>query len=260
MDKGEGTWRIDRAVKAARGRRGWSREALAFHSGLSGSAIAQIESGRRSSLRPTSLTALATALDVSVDYLLGRASAAGPAPLLRHRLLRYATPDEFVAGVLPCCVEGMARGDPILAVTTPSNGRALRHELGKLGGRFRLADSTRWYRSLTGALDAYRAFIDEKLDAGASVVRIIGEGWSGPGATEVDTWARYEALVNVALVGASAEIICAYNIVTTPERVLACADETHPEALDGAGVASASRHYDPYDVLLRPAGRGPSPD
>jgi transcriptional regulator with XRE-family HTH domain len=254
MDNGEGAWRIDRAVRAARRRRGWTREALAFHSGLSGSAIAQIESGRRSSLRPASLMALATALDVSVDYLLGRVSAAGGSSPFKHRLLLYATPDEFVAGVLPLCVEGMERGDPILAVTTPRNGRALRHEFGKLGGRLRLVDSARWYQSLTGSLAAYRAYIDEKLEAGASVVRIIGEGWSGPGATELDSWSRYEALVNVALVGASAEIICAYNTVTTPEPVLESADETHPEALDQAGVAMTTPRYDPYDVILRSSG------
>jgi transcriptional regulator with XRE-family HTH domain len=248
-----GAWRMDRAVKAARERRGWTREALAFHSGLSWSAIAQIESGRRSSLRPSSLNALATALGVSVDYLLGRASSPDALPRLKHRVLRYATEEEFLAGVLPCLVEGMARGEPVLAVTPPGNRRALRRELGKAGRRLPVADPAVWYQSLIAALEAYRSFIDEKIDAGASLIRIAAEPvWNDPSAAEVDSWTRYEALVNIALAGVPAEIICVYNTVTTPDAVLAGLDETHPETLDPTGTAIKTPHYDPYDVLLRP--------
>jgi transcriptional regulator with XRE-family HTH domain len=248
-----GTCRIDQAVRAARERRGWTREALAFHSGLSWSAIAQIESGRRTSLRPASLTALATALGVSVDYLLGRVPSPDATPLLQHRVLVYTTEEEFLAGVRPCFAEGMARGDPLLAVTTPSRGRALRREFGK-DSDLRLADASRWYRSLTSALNSYLAFIDEKIAAGASLVRIVGEpGWSDHSSAEIDSWNRYEALINVALAATPAEIICAYNAVTAPERVLACVGETHPETVDTTGLAAKTPHYDPYDVLLRPA-------
>ena len=51
-------------------RLGWTREALAFHSGLSWSAIAQVESGRRTNLRPSTLAALSRPLGVSIDYLV----------------------------------------------------------------------------------------------------------------------------------------------------------------------------------------------
>ena len=54
--------RIGESLKAARERLGWSREALAYHSGVSWSAIAQIESGRRKDVRLSSLSALAEAL------------------------------------------------------------------------------------------------------------------------------------------------------------------------------------------------------
>ena len=57
------------ALRAARARAGWSRETLAHHSGVSWSAIAQIESGRRRDVRLSSLSALADALGVSVDEL-----------------------------------------------------------------------------------------------------------------------------------------------------------------------------------------------
>src|SRR5579862_7193628 len=130
MDKAAGgVDGIGQAVRAARERRGWSRENLAHHSGLSWGAIVQIESGRRSSLRPTTLDALASALDVSVDYLLGRARSSRPTALLQHRALLYSTPEEFVSGVLPAIEEGLGRGDAVLVVTTPANRTKLRRSL-----------------------------------------------------------------------------------------------------------------------------------
>ena len=87
--------RIGETLRAARVRLGWSREALAYHAGMSWTAIAQIESGRRQDVRLSSLTALATALSVSVDYLIG----AGPIspPLLEHLVLAR----EQVASAIP---------------------------------------------------------------------------------------------------------------------------------------------------------------
>jgi DNA-binding XRE family transcriptional regulator len=59
-------------LRRAREGRGWSREDLAHHSGVSYAAIAQIETGRRTDVRLRSLVALADALGVTVDALLGR--------------------------------------------------------------------------------------------------------------------------------------------------------------------------------------------
>jgi transcriptional regulator with XRE-family HTH domain len=225
---------------------------------LSWSAIAQIESGRRTSLRPATLNALADALGVSVDYLLGRTPPPNTTPLLTHRALVYTTAEEFLAGVLPSFVEGMARGDPLLAVTTPSNGRALRSAFGEDRGAFRFVDSLRWYQSPAHTLNAYQSFIDEKIEAGAPLIRIIGEPvWSGRSAAEIDSWTRYEALLNVALAGTPAEIICPYNTITTPDAVLAGVHETHPEAIDTRAKAKTTPNYDPYHVLLRPPLRRP---
>src|ERR1700738_2780915 len=69
---------VGRTLRSARERAGWSREALAHHSGLSWAAIAQIESGRRREVRLGSLVALANALAVSVDYLVGGKATLSP--------------------------------------------------------------------------------------------------------------------------------------------------------------------------------------
>src|SRR5258708_25386402 len=72
------TSRIGESLKTARARLGWSRVALAFHSGVSWSAIAQIESVRRQDVRLSRLAALADALGASLDYLPGSPAALSP--------------------------------------------------------------------------------------------------------------------------------------------------------------------------------------
>src|SRR5437763_2381300 len=57
-------------LRDARRQRGWSRETLAHHSGISWAAIAQIESGRRPDPRVSSVARLAAALDISIDELV----------------------------------------------------------------------------------------------------------------------------------------------------------------------------------------------
>jgi len=100
--------RLATSLKSARERLGWSRETLAHESGLSWAAITQIESGRRREVRASSLLALASALGVTVDYLLGGAASASPG-LLNHRLLVYGTDDEYLRSSVPFILEGIAR-------------------------------------------------------------------------------------------------------------------------------------------------------
>ena len=98
---------IGTRVKTARQRRGWNREALAFHSGISWSAIAQVEAGRRTNLRPATLRSLAQALGVTIDYLVtgGRAAPA----MLSHQALLYGSDSEFVDTAAPFLAEGVER-------------------------------------------------------------------------------------------------------------------------------------------------------
>ncbi|HEX7144902.1 MAG TPA: helix-turn-helix transcriptional regulator, partial [Gaiellaceae bacterium] len=103
---------IGARVRSARTRLGWTREALAFHSGLSWSAIAQVESGRRTNLRPDTLFALGTALGVTIDYLV-HGGVSSPV-MFRHRALLYGTDRGFADAVVPCDrVQGARRrGQP----------------------------------------------------------------------------------------------------------------------------------------------------
>src|SRR5579862_2143438 len=101
---------IGRSLRSARERAGWSREALAYHSGLSWAAITQIESGRRQEVRASSLLALAGALLVSVDYLVGGEATVFPR-LLKHEGLIYGSDDEYMSATVPFIAEGIERSD-----------------------------------------------------------------------------------------------------------------------------------------------------
>jgi transcriptional regulator with XRE-family HTH domain len=242
--------RVGESLKSARERMGWSREALAYHSGLSWSAITQIESGRRQEVRVSSLVALASALGVSIDYLVGGAATVSP-QLFKHRILVYGSDDEYVASSLPFVLEGIARSDCVLAVTSRRHMALLRDALGDNARRVEFLDAAEWYRSLPGAASGYRTFVSERFERGAPWIRIIAEPvWTRRSDAELAEWFRYESVINLSFASSPATIVCTYDTRSVSDRVLADARRTHPQVV-GAGDATANFAYrDPVDFLL----------
>jgi transcriptional regulator with XRE-family HTH domain len=246
-------YRLGDSLTTARARCGWSREALAYHSGVSWSAIAQIESGRRKDVRLATLSALADALGVSVDYLIGTTAAVTPR-LFQHRVLAYGSDEEYLGTTVPFLVDGIERSHCLLAVTTGAQGALLRAALGDRAGHVEFTDWADWYPSPKEALSRYRAFVTEKFEAGAVWIRIVGEaGWSGWSAAELAAWNRFEALVNLALASAPVTIICTYDVRVFPADIIANACCTHPEVAHGSGTTASPTYREPEDFLLEPA-------
>lgn len=240
-------------LRAARESKGWTREALAYHASISWAAIAQIESGRRTDVRRKTLDSLSSALEVSVDHLLGHERVA---PALGHRALIYRTPEEFLGATTPFLQQGLARGDGLVAVTTKDKIKALRNELGSAAGKVRFISSGSWYRDPYTTLEAFRTCIDELIAAGHGWVRAIGEPvWLGRSRNDVRRWVRYEALINLALANSRATIVCPYDAATLPDSVVTGACRTHP-AIEGERRRSA-KYRDPAELLLL-SGEGPS--
>jgi transcriptional regulator with XRE-family HTH domain len=228
----------------------WTREALAYHSGLSWAAIAQIESGRRQEVRVSSLLALASALGVSVDYLVGGAATTS-GQLLRHQVLVYGSEDEYVAAVVPFLLEGIARSDTVVAVPSAWQGELLRDALGDGAQHVEFMDSAEWYRSLRGAALGYRTFVKERFERGASWIRVIGDAvWAGRSPSDVAEWFRYESIINLGLASSPATIMCSYDGRSLPDGVLADARRTHPEVAAGGGVMTSPGYQNPEDFLL----------
>ena len=237
-------------MKAARGRLGWSRETLAHHSGVSWSAIAQIESGRRKDVRLSSLSALARALGVSVDYLIGSATATAPR-LLEHRLLTYGSDEEYLGAAIPFFAEGVERSDSLLAVTTEEQIELLRDSLDDRAGHVEFADSAEWYRSPGTAMDGYRAFVNERLEGGAAWIRIVAEiAPDRRSDAEVPAWTRYESFVNLAFASSPTSFICTYDDRSWPAGVIADARRTHPELTDGTTASANLDYQGPEDFLI----------
>jgi transcriptional regulator with XRE-family HTH domain len=246
-----GSSRIGESLRAARGRIGWTREALAYHSGVSWSAIAQIESGRRKDLRLSSLVALADALGVSVDYLIGTTSAIAP-QLLEHRVLGYRSEEEFLAAVVPFLAEGLERSEYLLVVTTKAKIGLLRDTIDGRSERVDFVDSADLYRSPREAFTRYRTFVKESFGAGASWIRIVGEPvWAGRSGAEIAAWTRYESLINVALASSPATIVCAYDLRSLPMEVVTDAHRTHPQVAHGNAAVESPAYQEPEDFLLQ---------
>ena len=244
--------RIGGSLRSARERKGWTREALAYHSGLSWAAIAQIESGRRQQVRVSSLVALASALGVSVDYLVGGDATISP-QLLGHRVLIYGSDDEYLEAAVPFLLEGLARSEAVLTVPTKHQGDLLRDALGDDAQRIEFLDSAEWYRSLRDAAGGYLSFVKERFEHGAPWIRILAEAvWDGRSEAGVAEWFTYESLVNLALASSPATIVCSYDGRSLPDRVLAGAHHTHPELAAGAVHTPNLAYRQPLDFVLGP--------
>jgi transcriptional regulator with XRE-family HTH domain len=242
---------IGSRVVAARKRLGWSREALAFHSGMSWSGIAQVESGRRTNLRPGTLSALAKALGVTIDYLVGggRASTA----MLDHKAFVYGADDELADTAGPFLEEGVERSEAVLAVTTRENIELLREHLGPAAQGVEFVESTTWLTTPVAALDGFRAFSSANLEGGVPWVRILGEPiWAGKSEPEVHSWTRFESLFNLVFAAWPMTVLCPYDERSTQPEIVHQARLTHPHTIGPGSTASSGDYADPRGFVLKP--------
>jgi len=231
---------------------GWTREALAFHSGVSWAAIAQIESGRRKDVRLSSLVALADALRVSVDHLVGSQTTVSPAPF-SHSALIFESDEELVGGAIPFVTEGIARSECVMVITAERQATVLRDALGDAARTVEFKDASEWYRSPSTALNAYRALLNEQLERGAHWIRIVGEAmWAGQSTAEAEAWMRYESMVNLAFASAPATIMCLYDARSAATSLLADACRTHPELVHALERDPSADYQSPEEFLLTP--------
>jgi transcriptional regulator with XRE-family HTH domain len=242
---------IGARVRAARERLGWTREALAFHAGVSWSAVVQVESGRRTNPRPSTLAALSRPLGVSIDYLVNGTPSAST--MLEHSVFPYRTDDHFRTSIAPFLAEGIERSEALLAVTTAANVELLREHLGKDARKIEFIDANAFYSTPIAALDAYRAFSDTKLKRGVPWIRIVGEPvWAGRSDAEVRLWTRYESLLNLALSGYPLTVVCPYDERSVAPKIVRDAHLTHPHRLGDSGSSTSPDYTDPGSFALEP--------
>jgi transcriptional regulator with XRE-family HTH domain len=236
-------------VRAGRERVGWTREALAFHSGVSWSAIAQVESGRRRNLRPSTLAALSRALGVSIDYLVD--GTPSHSTMLEHSVFQYHTDDRFVTSMGSFLTEGIERSEALIAVTTTTNIELLGEHLGKNARTVEFVDASGWYSTPIAALEAYRSFTDAKIKRGAAWVRILGEPiWAGRSDDDVRLWTRYESLFNLVFSAYPLTVVCPYDERSVGPEIVREAQLTHPHTVGDDGIAKSPAYADPSRFAL----------
>ncbi|MDX6224939.1 MAG: hypothetical protein QOE64_1315 [Frankiales bacterium] len=245
---------VGASLRTARARLGWTREALAFHSGVSWAAIAQIESGRRTDIRVSSLVALANALGVTLDYLVG---SPGSAPwLFDHRALVYDSDAAFTEAAVPFLLEGAQQSDYLLVVASEPKIALLRRGLGEAAAPIEFADWADWYRSPRAALDRYQEYMTRTRERGEKWIRVVAEAdWGHESGSTLDAWNRYEALVNLVFAPWPVTIMCTYDEHAFPKADLAHALRCHPALVHGEEATVNPKYCDPGDLLLAPGTR-----
>jgi transcriptional regulator with XRE-family HTH domain len=235
------------ALRAARLWRGWSRETLAHHSGLSWAAITQIESGRRREVRVSSLVALSQALDVSLDYLVG---GDGEHRLLNHSALVYHSEHELAEFAETFLGDGIREAHALLVVTPRAQLRSIRKALGKGADSVELRESVEWYSSPADAAKRFRSFVRDARSRGAGWIRVMGEPiWEGRSSKEIAAWTRYESLLNITFAFLPVDLVCPYDARSVPDRVIANAHRTHPEFAVRRGTEMNKEFEEPEQFI-----------
>jgi anti-sigma regulatory factor (Ser/Thr protein kinase) len=168
---------------------------------------------------------------------------------LRHDAFVYESDDEFVGHMVPFVAGGLQEGEAVVAVTTVRNAALLREALGGDAERVSFVDRDKWYVRPAQAIASYDKTLRQHLDAGAPVVRVIGELPFGTTPLEWDEWTAYEAIANRAFADRPAWIVCPYDARVLPDSVVKHAAHTHPNVL--TDLLRASAHYEPPEDLVR---------
>ncbi|GAA5194898.1 sensor histidine kinase [Rugosimonospora acidiphila] len=166
---------------------------------------------------------------------------------LAHEALLYRDAADLLATIVPFVRDGLAADEPVLLVMPGPNLELLGAALGDAAELVRFLDMTEAGRNPGRIIPwVLHAFIQERT---GRRVRIVGEPvFVGRSAEEYPACAQHEALINDALAGHAAAILCSYDASRLDARVLADTWRTHPvvSAQDGRRT---SGDYRPDDVL-----------
>lgn len=170
-----------------------------------------------------------------------------PADALVHEALLYADTPGFLDGSVAFLHGGFELAEPALVAVPGGHVDLLRGALGADAHRVRWVDMAVAGRNpgriIAGVL---RAFVEAHP---AGRVRIIGEPiWAGRTAAEYRAALQHEALINVALAGAPASILCPYDTGALPTEWVADALTTHPVLVEDGRRAPSPDYADPGEV------------
>ncbi|MGQ0482121.1 MAG: anti-sigma factor RsbA family regulatory protein [Pseudonocardia sp.] len=180
---------------------------------------------------------------------LTRPTQRGPRPTdgLLHQVFPYRGGEEFLGTALPFLEQGVHAGDVVVCITGPDSVERLRERLpGAVADEVHFAVASSWYSGPARALARTCHLIEEHAGQGRPV-RLLGETLAHGGAAEVQRWLRYEVLINAALAGHPAWVLCPYDRSSLAEAPLAAVLLCHPQ-VTGGGRSWPSPDYQPPEA------------
>jgi hypothetical protein len=164
-----------------------------------------------------------------------------------HWACIYNDDSQFLETAVPFLADGLALGEPVLAVTTPANLELLGGALGERSADVDYAESPFFGRRPPRRVAAfYRYWKGSQGSPPRGRVRILAEPvWAGRSAREITAWTRMEAALNVTLASTSISMICPYDARTTDTGILADALRTHPVQIAASRRSPSPQYADP---------------
>jgi anti-sigma regulatory factor (Ser/Thr protein kinase) len=199
--------------------------------------------------------------DSGWPHLVPSGAAAG-GPGVRHQAMIGRDSAECVEAVLTFVEDGLRQGEAVSIGLSAGLGRRLGRilgtqrlvayfdmtELGRNPGRI-IAAMLDFARTHAGGAQATQDQATTQDQAGRPLRYVSEPFWAGRSDAERAETARHEALVESALTGAPATVLCVYNADRLDADTIACAERMHPVVITG-GEPRASAEY---------AGRGVVP-
>jgi anti-sigma regulatory factor (Ser/Thr protein kinase) len=166
---------------------------------------------------------------------------------LLHEALLYRGRSELEAAAREFVQAGAAAGEPVLAAVPRANLEWLQTALADDAANVRFVDMNAVGRNPARILPMIQVWLDENDGRG----RVISEPiWSERSYAETAECLRHEALLNHALSGSGARILCLYDAEHLGSAVLEGAALTHPLLRDAAGSRPSERYENPLGGSL----------
>jgi anti-sigma regulatory factor (Ser/Thr protein kinase) len=165
-----------------------------------------------------------------------------PGEGLIHEALLYRGRAELEDAVREFVKAAASVGEPVLAAMPGANLEWLPDALGADAATVHFENMN----EVGGNPACLLPMIEDWLDAHDGRAWVISEPmWPGRSYAETAECLRHEALLNHALAGSAARILCPYDADHLETAVLEGAESTHPQVRDAAGRRPSERYEDP---------------
>jgi anti-sigma regulatory factor (Ser/Thr protein kinase) len=149
---------------------------------------------------------------------------------LRHLAFLYHGADDCLEHVLAFVREGLASSEPVFVALPAGLGWRVQAASGPAGQRLTVADMNELGRNPARITLALSAFASQHT---GQRIRIVTESlWRGRSNAETGEVMKHEALVQLALGPADAEVLCPYNVAELGPALIDGACHTHPEIFE----------------------------